>query len=184
MPAETDSERLFFALWPDAAIQQQAYARVQANLRRGGGRPVRPENFHITVAFLGEVAQERRPCIERAAGRVRAPAFDLVLERIGYWRRARVVWLGPAERTPEPPALVPALWSALEECGFTPETRPFFPHLTLVRKANRGPRGQLVEPVKWQVRDFVLVASRMESDGVRYEVMQRWPLAAEGGTVG
>lgn len=177
MLAESDSERLFFALWPDTTVQQEAFARVQANLRRGGGRPVRPENFHLTLAFLGEVSSEGRVCVERAADRVQAPPFELVLERIGYWRRARVVWLGPAERSPEPPALVPALWSALEACGHAPETRPFFPHLTLVRKANRGPRGQLVEPVTWHVVDFVLVASRMGSDGVRYEVLRRWPLA-------
>jgi len=176
MQVESDSERLFFALWPDPTVQQEAFARVQASLRRGGGRPVRPENFHLTLAFLGEVSSERRACVERAADRVRAPGFELVLERIGYWRRARVVWLGPAERAPEPPALVPALWSALEECGYSAETRPFFPHLTLVRKANRGPRGESVDPVVWPVTDFVLVASRMASEGVRYEVLRRWPL--------
>lgn len=179
MSPESETQRLFFALWPDAELQQAVFARIQGSMRRGGGRPVRPENFHLTLAFLGDVPAERRACLERAADTVRAAPFELELERLGYWRRARVVWLGPVERPPEPPPLVPALWQALIPCGYRPETRPFFPHLTLVRKANRGPRGQLVEPIIWRVEEFVLVASHLMEEGVRYEILRRWPLQAD-----
>lgn len=174
--SENESSRLFFALWPDAALRALIAQRVQVGLRRGGGRPVRADNMHITLAFLGEVEAERIDCIRDAADGVQAPAFTLRLERLGYWRRARVVWLGPPERHPEPPAVVARLWEALMPCGCEPESRPFFPHMTLTRKANRGPRARSIDPIDWRVSEFALVSSNLYEDGVQYEVLRRWPL--------
>ncbi len=174
--SENDSSRLFFALWPAAELREQIAQRVQVGLRRGGGRPVRADNLHITLAFLGEVDAGRIDCVIQAADTVRAPAFTLRLERLGYWRRARVVWLGPPERHPEPPLVVARLWEALVPCGCEPESRPFFPHMSLTRKANRGPRARSIEPLDWPVEEFALVSSRLFEDGVQYEVLRRWAL--------
>lgn len=160
------SERLFFALWPPEAVREAVARRV-----RGvelAGRPVPPENWHITLAFLGNVAAERRRRYERAAAAVRAAPFKLCLDRVGFFPRSRIAWLG-ASHLPAPlEELHGALTERLAGAGFEPERRPFRPHLTLARKA--APKGAPVdiEPVVWPVTGFRLVRSETRPDGARY----------------
>ncbi len=90
-----DTQRLFFALWPDADLQQRLAAASLALLPpHSGGRHVPPENLHCTLLFLGAVGAAQRLCVEAAADRVRAAPFSLVLDRFGYFRRPQVAWLG------------------------------------------------------------------------------------------
>jgi 2'-5' RNA ligase len=49
------------------------------------------------------------------------------------------------------------------------------PHVTLLRNTAGGALPEC-DPVRWPVRDFVLVASRTDADGAHYEVIRRWPL--------
>lgn len=65
---------------------------------------------------------------------------------------------------------------ALQKCGYQPETRIYQPHLTLMRKANRGPKITEIEPIYMQVHDFVLACSETHPAGVEYKIIQRWPL--------
>ncbi len=170
-------ERLFFALWPAPALQE-ALARLGRRLVRKGGRRLPPEAIHLTLVFLGPVDAARRACLERLAGEVLAPPFELLLDRAGAFPRARVVWVGPGV-TPQPLArLEAALREAAARCGLETDTRPFVPHVTLARKAAPVPAGPLPEPVRWPVADFALVRSRLRPGGAGYEVLRRWPLRA------
>jgi 2'-5' RNA ligase len=74
--------------------------------------------------------------------------------------------------------LVERLWTELATCGFERESRPYRPHIALLRKARGLPGGVLEDPIPWEVREFVLVTSLSVPDGPRYKVLQRWPLAA------
>jgi 2'-5' RNA ligase len=80
------------------------------------------------------------------------------------------------------PALVEQLWGGLGDCGFEREARPYRPHVTLLRKAHPLDDAALSEPIRWQIRDFVLVTSLSAPGAPRYKVLQRWPL--NGGQVG
>lgn len=170
--------RLFFALWPDGRIRERL-AALAADLPLRGGRRVRPENLHLTLAFLGEVPAAQAACLEAAAAGVRAAPFELVLDRLGGFGRTRVVWLG-CRHQPEPLlALVRALNQALAEgCGYLPEARPFAAHLTVARRARHPPRPQDVGPVPWPVSEFVLVESDLDPEGVRYRLRRTYPLKA------
>ena len=85
--------RLFFAVWPDAA----AAARLEALAREvalvTGGRPQPREKIHLTLAFLGEVAEERigAACAAAPGGESLAIRLDCV----GSFRRARSREAGP-----------------------------------------------------------------------------------------
>lgn len=168
--------RLFFALWPDD-LTRDALDRTGKWLHQHwGGRRMRADTLHITLAFLGATPADRIDVLDACAGPIRGEAFDLVLDQAGYWRHNRIGWLGASETPPQHVELVKALNAALEAAGFAVDPRPNVPHVTLLRKS-RGGDLPACAPVDWPVRDFVLVNSRTESDGAHYEVIRRWPLA-------
>ncbi len=169
-------QRLFFALWPDDGTRK-ALARLAGTLLpSANGRPVAARNLHLTVAFLGAVDAGFRACVERAAGSLSAPAFELEFRRIGYWPRPRVLWSAP-ERTPEAlTGLASMLRNALVACGHEPESRAFRAHVTLARKV-RGPASETTHAlIRWRVCDFHLVASETVGHGAHYRSLESWSL--------
>lgn len=176
-----DARRLFFALWPDDGVRAQIRSAAQALIPQQA-KAVPGDNLHITLAFLGTVAGPVRVCLERAAAAIRLPGFTLRLDRCGYWRRPRVVWLG-AEPAPAPLlALVRVLAAGMVDCGLEPERRPYQVHLTVARKARRAVREGAIEPIEWPVERFCLVQSSTLPEGAVYRVLQSWPLAAGNAT--
>jgi 2'-5' RNA ligase len=169
------TERLFFALWPDAAVRR-GLIQIRADLPRQHGRKPHPEDLHLTLAFLGEIDSGRRGCAEAAAERIRAEPFLLRLDRVGYWARPRILWCGASECPESLLEVLAALNHGLLGCGFAPERRPFVPHLTLARKAPRIEAFDLDPPLDWPVADFVLVGSRL-GERPSYQVLRRWALA-------
>lgn len=171
-----ERRRLFFALWPDAEVRA-GLRKIQRRLGDHCGRATHPEDFHITLNFLGPVTPDRLPCIESAAARVHGEPFELVLDRTVLWTRSRILWCGPSQ-TPAPlAALFSDLGTALKGCGFEPETRPFKPHVTLARDARVVPTGPVEPALAWACDRFVLVESLSVRDPPRYRVMEQWTLA-------
>lgn len=172
---EEPTQRLFFALWP-AGAQREQLLRYFPLLRGCGGRRVRTENLHITLAFLGSVDNSTKSCLIQAADNIVVPAFTLSMAQLGFWRRPRVVWLGAKETPPEVMTLVGELKKAMLRCGLEPDTRPFQTHLTLLRKAHRTPHVQQTPVLEWSVNRFALVASETRPEGARYEILKSWEL--------
>jgi 2'-5' RNA ligase len=172
------AHRLFFALWPDEATRAAISTRTADHVHGAGGRATAHENLHVTVAFLGSVAESRITCVEEAAARTAGESFDLVLTRVDYWKRSRILSLCPIETPPALVAVVAHLWQALSACALERETRPFRAHVTLARDA-RSPRGLAVEieAVVWRVHELSLVESVTAQEGARYERLKSWPLA-------
>lgn len=173
--------RLFFALVPDSdrvrAIEAATAAR-RAAVARAGARLVAIERLHLTLLYLGAVAE--RPALE-AGGRVRASALRLVLERFGYFPRSGAFWLAPRSSA-RLEALNGALRAAMTEVApeIRLETRPFQPHVTLARGLSAGPaRADYLSPALiWPVSSFFLLASR---DG-DYVTLGLWPLEDDSAT--
>ena len=172
--------RLFFALWPDQALNARL-AEVTRPARRelgeAGARLVATANVHITLAFLGNLAEDQYQCVTSAAGRVHARSFDLLLDQWGFFRRAQVGYLAPSRIPGELEHLVDRLWDAAESCGLKPDVRPYRPHLTLARKVTARLDFPPPESVLWKPVDFVLVSSVTHASGPTYRVLKRWPLA-------
>jgi 2'-5' RNA ligase len=166
--------RLFFALWPDEATRTRLAEWTRAIHRASGGRAMRPENVHLTLAFLGSTDAALLPVIAAAAGRATPRTFTLRIDEAGYWRHNQIAWAGVRESPPALEALVLALRAALVDAKIAFDPKPFVAHLTLVRKARPGFKLPRLEPIEWPVRDFVLVQSVTGPDGSRYEAIGRW----------
>lgn len=154
-------------------------------------RWVEPDNFHVTLKFLGEVRRERVPSVQEAMGRVAGStrAFDTVLRGFGAFptiRRPRVLWLG-VWANPELRCLKQDLEWTLGEIGFDAETRAFHPHITLGRAEAGGGAGEfrgldeLIAAMTFddelRVHTIDLMRSHLSKAGTRYSVVSSARLA-------
>lgn len=173
--AQPATQRLFFALWPDAGVRAALAAVGRAHALHNG-RAVAAANLHMTLAFVGSVDAARRECLEAAAATVVAPALSVCFDRLGFWPRPRILWAGASAAPAALGALVEALTAALVPCGHKPDPRPFRAHVTLARKALRAPAVERIMPVVWPADAFCLVESVSGPAGSEYRVLRRWPL--------
>lgn len=167
--------RYFFALWPDLKIRNQLET-VSKRLPVGCGRMVRVENLHITLVFLGNVEDAILERINLAVDGIQGQPFSLFLDRYGWWRRPQVIWLGTATVPAPLGQLVARLNTSVAAHDVRIDSRPYAPHLTLVRKAKRPLAGFTFPPIHWEIRDFCLVQSITHAAGAEYRVVRNWPL--------
>jgi 2'-5' RNA ligase len=149
-------------------------------------RWVDPENFHITLRFIGEVDESRFEDIDMALSVVRAPAFRLKLSGVdsfGNHNGVRAVWVG-IEREPALFHLRDKVESALVRAGVPPETQKFKPHVTLTRSRQRGDarlgefiaRNSLFQAGPFPVTEFTLFSSFLSQSGSIYTPERVYPL--------
>jgi 2'-5' RNA ligase len=170
------THRLFFALWPTDALRGTLAGRVAALAPPGSGRVQRAEQLHLTLEFLGAVPAARLQALRDVAAAVRGEPFELVLDRVEYWRRPRVLCLVAREVPAALAALVQSLRTELASRGFEPECRPYRAHLTLARKVGQLPHLAPTDPVHWPATDFALVESVTERAGSIYRPVGAWSL--------
>jgi 2'-5' RNA ligase len=170
--------RVFFAIWPDAASAQALHQVARAAGAICGGRVVRRDSLHVTLAFLGDIPAERVAAATRVAYGIAAEAFTLTLDRLGYWRHNRILWAGGV--SPRLTFVAAALADGLRAADFALDTRPFVPHMTLLRDAHCAEPPPLPQAIDWSANEFVLAESRLSGDGARYDIVGRWPLVQPG----
>lgn len=182
--------RLFVAVELPEPIRRRLGQRIE---QRRGGFPraswVRPENLHLTLAFLGEVDPDRLPELTAAlAGPVAAcSSFAARTAAAGAFPEQgsmRVVWIG-LEPGAELAALAARIREAVAGVGLPGDEKPFQPHVTLARCRVRWPAGArenlstlAPEPMPFAVTEAVLVESELAPGGSRYRQVASFPLAA------
>ena len=128
--------RLFIAVNFDPLLKDALYDTVQRlQAEAVSGNFTRRENFHLTLAFLGETPSGRVSAVRRAMEAVLFQPFDLHFQKFGWFHRpgGDLYWLG-ADRCPPLMDMQAKLCEALRREGFRLEDRPFQPHLTLGRQ--------------------------------------------------
>jgi len=145
-------------------------------LREMDARIIAPENFHITLHFIGSVTDEEKDCLHQAAGKVTFLPFDLSLDSFGFFDKAKVFWMGLQTAPAELSRLHENLGEALSACDYRPDPRPYSPHVSLLRKAGKIPVEYQPFSINWHVDEFVLVESISTTDGVIYKVIEKYPL--------
>lgn len=167
--------RLFIAITFPEQVKDRLESGINT-LRKQGMRAswCRRENLHLTLEFLGEIAEPDRAIT--AMEQVRAVPFTLMFAPSGRFRRREgdIFWLGfqPNEALLQ---LQQQLHQALLEQGLSVESRPYRPHLTLARRLND--RGERVFPMPLPspvlVSEITLMRSERTPKGMRYTPLYR-----------
>ena len=128
--------RLFFALWPPTDAAEQLAEVARATATRFGGKPIRAETIHLTLAFLGDVPEAQLPLLRQTAHSIRAEPFVLAIDCLGVRNRNHLLWAGNASPNVALAELIELLQQAMTEAGFAVDRRNriFTPHITLIRK--------------------------------------------------
>jgi 2'-5' RNA ligase len=181
--------RLFFALWPDEAMQAALAGAVSAIVREAvevdGGRAVPAKNFHLTLAFLGAVPLGRVDVLMNVAARC-AEAFSgdplsITLDTVEHWRKPQVLVATSSRSVPDAIDLASALTRSLTEETFVPDLKPFHAHATFARKVRRVTRDiQMPAPVHWSFTHLHLIESRSGADSSAYSSVEKWALYKPG----
>lgn len=170
-------------------MQADMTQAIRKAARASGGRPLPPGNLHVTLAFLGSVAERRLPELAGIAHKAAetlgsSPAgaasagspLELVFDHLEHWRPAQLLCVSPAEPPAALATLARTLQSLLVANGFAPDLKPFRPHVTVVRKVMRPGRMGRMHPVVWRFTELALVESRTLPEGALYSVVESFPL--------
>jgi RNA 2',3'-cyclic 3'-phosphodiesterase len=161
---------LFLALWPDDATRE-ALAHWQCGWRwPAGAKVVAAERLHLTLHYIGPVADARVEAVARRLSVAVAP-FTLRLGHAEVWPGGLAV-LCPDDVPTAMFALHQDLADRLRALELPVERRAFKPHVTIARKAG-GAQPPPPLSLDLPVREVVLVASQ-ES----YRVLCRYGAAA------
>ena len=178
MAETTQQKRLFLALWPDE-VTRHRLALVQKKLakipRLMSARPVPADNLHLTTHFLGDVSVEVYAQLRALLDDVRAQPSTLVIDRWGYFPKARVLWLG-GDSSAELNDLVAQTLSCVQACVEHYQQKRFIPHITLFRKARHPLEVNGIEPISWRIDRFAVVESVTHPHGAEYTVLDEWKL--------
>jgi len=171
----TDTIRVFFALWPEPAIQRQLHAVAKEYQARCDARVMRTDTLHMTLQFIGNIKCSQLPKLISAADKVSAtPPFRLELNTLSFWKHNRI---GYARFTASEPALemlAATLQHELANQGFVADSAKFSPHVTLLRNVEHILASQNFIPVTWQVNSFVLVESVTANQKTQYRILREW----------
>ena len=131
----------FFAL----SLPKDTKERIQELTQRAWTRDsfekwVHPDDYHITLAFLGDSSpQQLDDAIDHIEAQVRScSSFSLKLNQFGTYGKVdspRILWLG-VHHSPPLHLIRELVYDGCKEVGFQLDSRPFSPHITLGRKWN------------------------------------------------
>ena len=136
--------------------------KVQEQLRSQAlrGSFTRPENLHLTLAFLGETAEEKLPHLFRIMQEVKFSPFEISFNRTGCFTHSRkeLWWIGAGPYCPGLPkleAIHAQLLGLLLNAGFRVDTRPFNAHISLGREIKHA------QPIVLECPEITVKVDRM-----------------------
>lgn len=165
-----DHQRVFVALWPTPEVRARL-SSVADDLagRMTVGRRVVASNFHLTLAFIGSLQTDQVAELARRVDSCQRSEFNWVVDHIGHFEGARVVWAGGPPCAPllELAKMARAMLDAIR---IDYDHKPFAPHVTVLRNVARWRAGDVsIDPqIVWPCRGPTLVRSEQGPNGVTY----------------
>jgi len=178
--------RLFVGVAVDGAVKE-TLERLTLRLRAkdDGLRWSTPDQWHVTLVFLGEVEDEARERLLPELARVRQPELSLRINGLGVFERTGILY-AEVEVSPELLRLYEAAAAAVRNAGLAVEERPYRAHVTLARSRNRDGRKTIARlrraaeqqrlSARWQAQEVLLYESQLSPGGSRYVVRERFLL--------
>lgn len=184
--------RCFVALVPPADALAELGAVLDTLPAEPRLRWTRPEQWHLTLAFLAEVDDHTRGRLVERLTRVARRHPPPLLSLAGGGRFGdRVLWTGVDGDRAALRRLVDSVRAAVRRCGLPVDERPHRPHLTLARGRTPAPD---LEPLvaalhgfvgsTWAATELHLVRSHLgegPGGGARHETVATWELTARPG---
>ncbi|MEO6972584.1 MAG: RNA 2',3'-cyclic phosphodiesterase [Rhodoferax sp.] len=181
-PAQQPTDRLFFAIFPDAAATARI-AQLAQRLRAEHslhGHPLKTERFHVTLHHLGDHVGLRHDIVaaaSEAAATIAMPPFELAFDRVMSFDsrpRIRPLVLRGGDGLAALTRFRQSLGTAMAKAGLGRWVETSYtPHVTLLYD-DRPVAGQPVETIAWTARKFVLVRSLLGQ--TLHVPLARWPL--------
>lgn len=163
--------RFFFAICPDKSIKQEILqCREQINL---SGCLIKESNLHLTLLFLGQLNVNQLQKIIRQSEQITFSEFEIELNHSGYFKNSQVAWLGLESIPYSLSQLHRQLLTMAQNCDILSHTQSYKPHVTLARKSLPVEK-KLIAPIKWSIRNFVLMESVDTPKGVYYQPVQKF----------
>ncbi|MEV4637824.1 RNA 2',3'-cyclic phosphodiesterase [Actinoplanes sp. NPDC049548] len=162
--------RLFVAVYPPDDVRRDLRRRLTETVAERGMRLTPIEKWHVTLAFLGEVAAERLPDLEGALDRVVVPRGRELRLSGGGGFSGRVTWAGVDGDLGD---LSDQVRRAAKEVGVAPDERPFTAHLTVMYAHDDAVR-EILETYSgptWTLTEMALV--RSDPSGT-YTTLRTW----------
>ena len=140
------------------------------------GSFVLPENFHLTLAFLGECSPEQAAAAKKAMSKTAFKPFDILFDDLGRFRRdgSHLWWAGVRESR-ELLKLQRDLSENLSGAGFSLDKKKYKPHITLGRKVITHFNPRKVEPFGQRVSGIDLMKSEQINGKLTYTLIFRTP---------
>jgi 2'-5' RNA ligase len=191
----TETWRVFCAIeLPSLVIEKisEHINRLRAAAPDSPASWIRPENVHLTLKFIGEIAQNRVGDLSLAAATAVAGflPFEIAIRNTGSFPKhgtPRVFWIGVDDHSGQLTQLQAKLDEECLRLGFEKEARPFNPHLTIAR--GRKPQGARAlaaahkeagfASTEISVRELTVIRSELSSKGSNYTAISRHALAAD-----
>lgn len=161
--------RCFIAAWPDEPTRL-ALASLSDNVRQRieHRRVTCIDNFHLTLAFIGDLADEVAFDLATSVAKLRFKPFAWQPDKLGFFEEAGVVWVGTSDKTMKPLAeLAERVRALLDQMNVAYDRRPLAPHVTLLRGVKRF-AAERVTPILWRIESIALYRSAPARQTPRY----------------
>ncbi|MCS7225414.1 MAG: RNA 2',3'-cyclic phosphodiesterase [Gloeomargarita sp. SKYB31] len=179
--------RTFLAIPPDSAAWEYLtiyHARLTAQAWSGQVRWVKPEQWHLTVRFLGNLFPTQvETLIASLNQELSSSALSLTLTQPSFFpnqRRPRVIACC-VPTTEGLQNLVNCIENCVQAVGLLPEKRPFRGHITLGRlRDNATLPANMIDGehcIDWRANTLVLYQSTLTAQGSYYQALASWSLA-------
>ena len=142
---------------------------------------VKPDNIHLTLKFLGPVAQSRIATVQRGVEHAASSCspFEVEVASTGCFpsaHRPRVLWVGLSHVPNQFRQLHHAVDDELARAGFARESKPFSPHLTIGRVRSARGAAEVAEMLiassfdaqKFSVNEIIIMRSDLNPSGSVY----------------
>ena len=172
------------------ALEIPRHVAESLSMMRGGlpgARWIDPENYHLTLRFIGDIDDALARDIAGLLGRVQRRPFELRLDGLSSFggRKPRAL-VASVTAVPQLLELQAEHERLLQRLGLEPEGRKYIPHVTLARLRDTSSwqvadylsaRGHF-RSASFEVSRFVLFSSRSSVGGEPYVVEADYPLGA------
>lgn len=176
--------RTFVAVFPPPEVREALFQAARNLPTSGDFRLVGKEKIHLTLMFLGDVAEDDLDNVKRVLQpiRERHDPFEVSISAFGAFpsdRKARILWAGVEEGSEHLRTVAEDVENLLAPAGFERETRPYVPHLTLGRARTRRTELDTSETslpaLRFTVSALDLVKSTPSKNGINYSILATYP---------